>query len=136
MKPIGVRSAGNPHAAYDVAEVGNASKERTDTEAPEHCEGLWQTATPSPYGHLQLPGTDRESRSISSGLALRAVIGLHLHRPTVIQRGPGVSGMLAERARWNPQRMQSHEFVTRDAVRDLEEIYDYIDRSSSSARAR
>ena len=26
--------------------------------------------------------------------------------------------------------------LTRDAVRDLEEIYDYIDRRSSSARAR
>ena len=49
MKRAGVRSAGNPHAAYDEAEVGNGVKGRT--EAPDDGESPRQTATPCPCGH-------------------------------------------------------------------------------------
>ena len=49
MKRAGVRSAGNPHAAYDVAEAGDGVKGRT--EAPEDGESLRPTATPRPCGH-------------------------------------------------------------------------------------
>ena len=49
MKRAGVRSAGNPHAAYDVAGVGNGVTERT--EAPAYGESRRQTATPRPYYH-------------------------------------------------------------------------------------
>ena len=49
MKRAGVRSAGNPHAAYDEAEVGDGVKERT--EAPDNGESLRQTAIPRPCGH-------------------------------------------------------------------------------------
>ena len=44
-----MRSAGNPHAAYDVAEAGDGVKGRT--EAPEDGESLRPTATPRPCGH-------------------------------------------------------------------------------------
>ena len=49
MKRAGVRSAGNPHAAYDVAEAGNGVKGRT--EAPGDGESLRPTATPRPCGY-------------------------------------------------------------------------------------
>lgn len=49
LERAGVRSAGNPHAAYDVAEVGGGVKGRI--EAPEHGESLRLTATPRPCGH-------------------------------------------------------------------------------------
>ena len=49
MERAGVRSAGNPHAAYDVAEAGNGVKGRI--EAPENGENLRPTATPRPCGY-------------------------------------------------------------------------------------
>ena len=49
MKRAGVRSAGNPHAAYDVAGVGNGVTGRI--EAPADGESRRQTATPRPYSH-------------------------------------------------------------------------------------
>ena len=49
MKRAGVRRAGNPHAAYDVAGVGNGVTGRT--EAPACGESRRQTATPRPYGY-------------------------------------------------------------------------------------
>ena len=49
MKQAGVRSAGNPHAAYDVAEAGNGVKGRT--EAPGDGESLRPTATSRPCGY-------------------------------------------------------------------------------------
>ena len=49
VKRAGVRSAGNPHAAYDVAEVGNGVVRRI--EAPDNGESLRLTATPRLCGH-------------------------------------------------------------------------------------
>ena len=56
---------------------------------------------PLRLGHdLRVPGVGRAWLAPSlamSSISLSAVIGVHLHRPTVITRGAGVSVMLAER---------------------------------------